>query len=318
MTDSGFDLLAVGRPSVDLMFSGLEAWPELGRDVEADGMGVCAGTSFNTPASANRLGLRVGYTALIGNDPWSELIRREFDAEALPTDFLMQVDAPSAFVSVALNLGNDRGFVTWAGGGADDDERLTRFAREVVSTVPARHLHAYAGEEPSDLTRIARSRGMTVSLDAWSGPWWETDLPLDELLDGCDVLFANEAEALAMTGERALDRAVAVLGELCPAVVIKRGPEGAWGRTQGETLHAPAEPADVIDTTGAGDCFNAGFLVGWFAGLRFDEALVLGNVCGAGAVTGFGGYRGCPTREELRTAAAERGIELPESTGRPT
>ena len=57
------------------MFSGLPQWPELGRDLDAGGLGVCAGASFNTPAAANRLGLRVGYIALIGNDLWSRLIR---------------------------------------------------------------------------------------------------------------------------------------------------------------------------------------------------------------------------------------------------
>ena len=56
---AGFDLLGVGHPSVDLMFSGLDTWPELGRDIDAGGLGVSAGTSFNTPAAANRLGLRV-------------------------------------------------------------------------------------------------------------------------------------------------------------------------------------------------------------------------------------------------------------------
>ncbi len=83
-----FDLLVSGRPSVDVMFSGLREWPALGKDIDADGLGLCAGTSFNTPAAANRLGLRVAYVATIGDDPWSRMIRDEFEAEGLPTDFL--------------------------------------------------------------------------------------------------------------------------------------------------------------------------------------------------------------------------------------
>ena len=52
-----FDLFVVGRPSIDVMFSGLHGWPQLGNDIESDGLGWCAGTSFNTPAAANRIGL---------------------------------------------------------------------------------------------------------------------------------------------------------------------------------------------------------------------------------------------------------------------
>ena len=52
---SAYDLLVVGRPSVDVVFADLEQWPELGNDIEAAGLGVCAGTSFNTPAAANRI-----------------------------------------------------------------------------------------------------------------------------------------------------------------------------------------------------------------------------------------------------------------------
>ena len=81
---SAYDLFVVGRPSVDVMFAGLEQWPELGNDIDAEGLGVCAGTSFNTPASANRIGLRVAYVAEIGNDVWSRLIREEFEAEGCP------------------------------------------------------------------------------------------------------------------------------------------------------------------------------------------------------------------------------------------
>jgi sugar/nucleoside kinase (ribokinase family) len=313
VNDRAFDLLAVGRPSVDVMFSGLAEWPELGKDIDAADLGVCAGTSFNTPAAANRLGLRVGYVSMVGNDAWSRIVRQEFESEGLPTDFLRVVDRPMPFVSVALNFEDDRGFVTYQQDG-DDDEVLLQDAIAVASRTPARHLHAYAGEEPSELTAIARERGMTVSLDAWGGPWWETDVPLEEVVGNADVLLANEPEAMAMTGEPSVERSMARLAELCPCVVIKRGSRGAIARAGDEVLEVPAEPARVLDTTGAGDCFNAGFLFGWLAGAPLQQSLTLGNICGARAVEAFGGYRGCPREPELRAIAASRGIALPSLT----
>jgi sugar/nucleoside kinase (ribokinase family) len=311
VTEGEFDLLATGQPSVDVMFSGLSAWPELGRDVDAEDLGVCAGTSFNTPAAANRLGLRVGYIAMIGNDIWSHIVRDEFTSESLPTDFLRLADRPMPFVSVALNRDSERGFVTYAATEKRDDEELHRYAIEVVTNAAARHLHVYAGEEPSELATIARERGMTISMDAWGGPWWEEPAPLEELLPRGDVLFANEPEALAMTGEPDVRGAMERMADLCGCVVIKRGPRGSMGSAGGEVREAPAERARVVDTTGAGDCFNAGFLSGWLAKLPLEDCLTLGNICGARSVEEFGGYRGCPKGPELHEIAAARGISLP-------
>jgi len=308
--DRAFDLLGVGHPSVDLMFSGLETWPELGRDIDADGLGVSAGTSFNTPAAANRLGLRVGYISMVGNDVWSRLTREEYEKESLPTDFLRVVDRPMPFVSVALNQGVDRGFVTYDAIDDEDGAELYGYALEVVSTREARHLHYYAGE-PVALAEAAHDRGMTVSMDAWGGPWWEEPEPLEQLLPRGDVILANESEALAMTGAADVRGAMERMAGLCPCVVIKRGADGASGIADGEIAEAPAEPAQVVDATGAGDAFNAGFLFGWLAKRPLEESLTLGNICGARAVESFGGYLGCPRQEEFRALARSKGIELP-------
>lgn len=308
MTD--WDLLVAGRPSVDVMFSGLEAWPALGRDLLADGLGICAGTSFNTPAAAHRLGLRVAYVAMVGDDRWSRIVREEWEREGLPTDFLTIVDRSMPFVSVALNHDGDRGFVTYYGAEEPDDEELERLALEAIGTVSARHLHAYAGEEGAQLIRAARERGMSVSVDAWGGPWWDGGSSIDALLEGVDVVFANGDEALEMTGETDVRAAVDRLSQTGTTAVVKLAALGAIAGSGGRIVEAPAEPARLLDTTGAGDCFNAGFLRGWLAGCEVAACLSLGTICGARAVEAFGGYRGCPFEPELLEIAASRGIVL--------
>jgi sugar/nucleoside kinase (ribokinase family) len=306
---TAYDVLVVGRPSVDVMFSGLEQWPELGNDIDASRLGVCAGTSFNTPAAANRIGLRVAYVAEIGNDVWSQMIRREFHAESLGTEFLLQRDEPLPAVSVALNLLGDRGFVShW--GGADVARSLAARAIDVIERGEARHLHAQLDDLP-EVTRAAAASGMTVSLDSFDGASWASSRELGELLRDADVLLANEAEALAMSGAADVERALATLSEHCPCVVIRRGADGAIGSAGGEVRSVPAEPVEVVDTTGAGDCFNAGFLAGWLGRAPLEWSLTLGAICGSGSVTDFGGYRGCPREPELRRAAAAHGVELP-------
>ena len=307
---SAYDLFIVGRPSVDVMFSELEQWPELGNDIEAAGLGVCAGTSFNTPAAANRIGLRVAYVAEIGNDVWSAMISDEFEAESLPTEFLARHDTPLPAVSVALNMDGDRGFVSHWPRGPEADGRLEDRALSIIETVDARHLHAQVDDMPA-LEAAARSCGMTVSVDAYDGASWASPRTIDELLRVADVLLANEAEACAMAATRDADAALDVLSAHCACVVIRRGARGAIGIAGGEVREVPADPVDVVDTTGAGDCFNAGFLAGWLSGMPIEHSLTLGVVCGSGSVTDFGGYRGCPHAEELRAIAAERGIEVP-------
>jgi sugar/nucleoside kinase (ribokinase family) len=308
---SAYDLFVAGRPSVDVMFADLEQWPELGNDIDADALGVCAGTSFNTPAAANRIGLRVAYVAEIGNDVWSRMIRDEFEAEGISTEFLVAEARPLPAVSVALNMDGDRGFVSHWGGGPGVDDRIAERAVELIGSVEARHLHAQIDDAPA-LEVAARARGMSVSVDAFDGASWASPRPVDELLRGVDVLLANEAEACAMAGTPDPDAALERLAGNCDCVVIRRGPRGAVGVAGGDVRAVPADPVEVVDTTGAGDCFNAGFLAGWLAGLPIEHSLTLGVICGSAAVTDFGGYRGCPREDEFRAIAAARGIDVPD------
>jgi len=306
---SAYDLFVVGRPSVDVMFAGLEQWPELGNDIPAAGLGVCAGTSFNTPAAANRIGLRVAYVAEVGNDVWSRMILDEFEAEGLSTRFLTTEDRPLPAVSVALNMEGDRGFVSYW---PEVEGRMDQRALSLLDTVDARHLHAQMDDMPA-LEAAARARGMSVSVDAFDGASWASQRAVDEVVGNADVLLANEAEACAMAGTRDPDAALEVLATHCDCVVIRRGAEGAIGIAGGEARSVPADPVDVVDTTGAGDCFNAGFLAGWLSGLPIEHSLTLGVICGSRSVTDFGGYRGCPSIDEFRAIAAERGVVVPET-----
>ena len=307
---ASYDILVAGRPSVDIMFSGLDAWPALGEDIEAEGLGVCAGTWFNTPAAANRIGLRVAYVATVGNDMWSRMIRDEFEREGVPADFLAVLDRPLPGVSVALNFDCHMGFVThWGDGGTYDDDLETR-VRDVATRIDARHVHAYLDDAPA-LEAIARRRGMTISLDAWGGPAYSSARSVDDVLENADVVFANRAEAAAITGDEDPERALERLAARCPCVVITLGPEGAIGQADGDVRSVPADPVEVVDTTGAGDCFNAGFLAGWLGGLPLESSLTLGVICASRAVGDYGGYRGCPREPELRAIAASRGIQLP-------
>jgi sugar/nucleoside kinase (ribokinase family) len=110
---------------------------------------------------------------------------------------------------------------------------------------------------------------------------------LAALVAGVDVFLPNapEAERLGALGVRRAARR---------ARVVKDGDKGAWAEVRGATASAPADPVRVVDTIGAGDAFNAGFLAGWLDGRGTAECLALGNRCGGVAVARIGGAQGLP------------------------
>ena len=92
-----------------------------------------------------------------------------------------------------------------------------------------------------------------------------------------------------MTGKSDLDEAMAALTAFCPLVVVKDGANGSYARTAAQTVHAPGICVTPVDTTGAGDCFSAGFLKAWFDDRPVAECLRWGNVVGGLSTTALGG-----------------------------
>jgi sugar/nucleoside kinase (ribokinase family) len=117
------------------------------------------------------------------------------------------------------------------------------------------------------------------------------------------MLLPNASEAREITGEQDLRAAIRALAKLCPLVVVKDGPGGAYGcENDGEIVHAPALPLTPLDTTGAGDCFNAGFLRAWLDGKTLEECLRWGNAVGGLSTLGLGGTGAVITQEDVRRA----------------
>ena len=104
-----------------------------------------------------------------------------------------------------------------------------------------------------------------------------------------DILFANEAEVRALTGESHFDTAVAVAAARVPLLVVTRSEHGALAIEGGRRVDVPAEPvADVVDTTGAGDLFAAGFLTGRAQGRPLEESLRMGAIAAAEVISHYG------------------------------
>jgi len=119
-----------------------------------------------------------------------------------------------------------------------------------------------------------------------------------------DVFAPNETEALQLTGTDTIDDALDVLAALTPLIVLKQGPKGATARRGDHSVHVPAlDGLDIVDTTGAGDCFNAGFLHAFLRGEELERCLQLGNIVG-GLSTGARGTQNVPTLAQARAHLA--------------
>jgi fructokinase len=137
---------------------------------------------------------------------------------------------------------------------------------------------------------VARQAGTAVALSL-SDPYWVElhGAELESLLDRVDLLFANEHEACGITGEADLDAALAALARRCGTVAVTRGEHGSVVAQGGEIVSVPAAPTSrVVDTTGAGDSYAAGFLFGFTRGLGSEHSARLGGLAAAEIVSHLG------------------------------
>lgn len=286
------DIVCTGRIYADLVFSGLDADPAPGREVFATGLALVPGGGPFITAS---------YVAALGAEAavWGVAPAAPFDAcvtEGLRRNRVRDLTQPpppgtDPQVTAAITGATDRAFIT----------RRSGPVRPTGALPHARHLHI--GEltsaiEAPDLIVEAQKAGMTVSLDCGWDARIFADPTIAALVASVDVFLPNEDEAAALI-------AAGVALQPRRALVVKAGPAGARASGACGTHAAPGLPARVIDTTGAGDAFNAGFLTAWLAGRPITECLTLGNQCGAVAVARIGGAEDLPDLSGLLVAQVQ-------------
>jgi ribokinase len=178
---------------------------------------------------------------------------------------------------------------------------------------PARHLHTTAANVATALkaTRLARQNGLTVSMDIEPTAARQT-APLEPLLAQVDLLFVNQRAANFLAKTDSLeDGARSILAYGPEIVCITMGESGSLVASQNKTLRAEAFPVEVVDSTGAGDCFAAGFVHGFLQGWPIDQTATFASAIGALSVTQRGGRSNLPSLDEVIAFMAERGAALP-------
>ncbi len=281
-----------------------ELYAQLGPGVEASG-----GSVANSMAGLASLGGKAGYIGKVKADQLGEVFAHDIRAAG--------VEFPSAPASrcadtarclILVTPDGQRTMNTYLGacvelGPEDIDEDL--IARAQVT-----YLEGYLWDPPRakeamlKAANLAHRHGQRVALSL-SDPFCvgRHRAEFQRLLDDhVDILFANESEALSLTQAETFEDAVQALKGRASLCVITRGPQGATVLTERERFTVPAEPvAKVVDTTGAGDLFAAGFLFGITHGRSPETALRLGALCAAEVISHYGARPECNLAELART-----------------
>lgn len=297
-----YDLAVVGEINPDLILSG-DVVPRFGQveQIVSDLTLTIGSSAAIFACGAARLGLHVLFLGKVGGDEFGNFMLRAMDQRGVDTRQVKVEPSLNTGISVILNKGGDRAILTYPGAIPlleFEDLPLDQLAR-------ARHLHLTSffiqdrlrPHIPALFAR-ARSMGLSTSLDTNYDPANEWAGGLAETLACTDLFLPNETEACAITKQAEVQSAVEALARLVPVLAVKRGVQGALAHASGTTIAAQALPVKVVDTVGAGDTFDAGFLYGYLQGWPLERSLQLGLVCGSLSTQAAGGTTAQPTLEE--------------------
>lgn len=297
-----FDITIAGEINLDLILYGLPQVMPLERELLGTDFQVTLGSSSAILAhNLAVLGSRVGFITLVGSDALGKIALERLGESG--TDLSrVRVSAGTAGTGITLLLphGKERHILTYPGTMAE----MRVQDLDIAYLKSGRHFHlsslflqrSLASGLPA-LFRELKEAGLTISLDTNDDPEDKWGDPLDPLLDLVDILLPNEAEACRMAHRDTLDESLEVLSKRVPCVAVKRGSQGSIVRAGNQTFTAKGIPVIPVDTIGAGDSFNAGFLFAWLKGLPLDQCALAGNITGALSTLQAGGTEAFRSRD---------------------
>lgn len=295
-------VLVAGEINVDLVFKGLGAAPEPGKEVLADDFLVTPGSSSMICAMGlARLGNRVAFHGKLGRDQWGDYCLDALRSAGIDVTSLRPDATLRTGVTVSLSTPRDRALVTYAGAIASLDADEV----DAAQLAQANHLHVSSyylqkALRPGCRALFARARaaGLSTSLDPGFDPdrLWGSDLI--DTLGEVDLFLPNEEELRAITGHADLLDALISLDNGCTRTIVKRGRLGCATLDEGRLCEVPALAVVAIDSTGAGDSFDAGFLHAWLRDWPLHESMRWASACGSLSTRGIGGTTRQATADE--------------------
>ncbi len=331
MTDTTLDIIAIGNALVDVLspaadeFLAAEGLSKGAMQlIDADratmlyshmgpGREISGGSAGNTVAGAAMMGARCAFIGQVAEDQLGEVFVHDLKSQGIAfTVPPRAADIPTGRCLILVSEDGQRTMNTYLGAAQFLPAAAVDAAQVASAKVLLLEGYLWDPAEPraamKAAIRMARAAGRQVALGVSAVFCIMNHLEDFRALvnDGdIDILFANEEELLALTGAADFDAAIDELAPKLPLVVATRGADGAWAAANGERFHVPAEPVTrVVDTTGAGDLFSAGYLVGHVQGRPVEDCLRMGAIAAAEVISHYGAR---PEQDLAKLIAARLG-----------
>jgi sugar/nucleoside kinase (ribokinase family) len=304
-----FDVTIAGEINLDLILYGLPEDMPVDRELLGNDFRLTLGSSSAILAhNLAALGVSVGFITRLGEDPLGSIAIDLLKETGVELGRVRRVSGgTSTGVTILLHHGAKRHILTYPGTMFE----MTAADLDMEYLASGRHFHLsslflHKALQPhlTGILRQLKAVGLTLSLDTNDDPedLWESGL--DELLTIVDVFLPNDDEACRITGEADAESALAVLAARVPLVAVKCGKRGALVQTGDKKWHVPGQPVTPVDTIGAGDSFNAGFLAAYLRGEMPDACAAFGNRTAAVSTLRPGGIESFRDPELLRDLLA--------------
>lgn len=289
------EVVCVGILVADVWGRPIDSQPEHGRLMLVDeiGLGV-GGCAANTGLGLAKLGVDTGLMGKVGDDGFGEFVREEIGAHGIDTSGIRTTtERGTSATMIMVDSAGERTFMHCIGANAtmkpEDIDMAQVAAAEIFDFAGALVMPGFDGEPAASVMRAAQQAGTTTCLDTvWddTGRWMEL---LEPVLPHTDMFLPSLAEAVEVTGETEPEQVAAVLMDHgVKTVGLKMGEDGCYVRTADREVRVPAYEVDVVDGTGSGDAFVAGFIVGTLRGWDLEDVARFANAVGALCVTAPG------------------------------
>jgi sugar/nucleoside kinase (ribokinase family) len=283
--------LAKGTMTLIDQSQGEALYQRMGSGVEVSG-----GSAANTMAGFASFGGQGGYIGKVRDDQLGEVFRHDIRAIGVHYDTTPAVEGPStARCLILVTPDAQRTMATFLGVSVELGPQDLDAA--AIGSAQITYLEGYLFDKPRakeafvEAARVAHGKGRKVALTL-SDPFCVNRHKAEFkalVADHVDILFANEAELLALTDAGDFDEAVATVRTHCEVAAVTRGAKGSAVIADGKVLAVPAEPIDtLVDTTGAGDLYAAGFLFGYTHGQDLHGCGALGSLAAAEIISHIG------------------------------
>jgi sugar/nucleoside kinase (ribokinase family) len=285
--------VVLGDLNIDMILSGMQSSPSFGREILAEGGCIKPGGSAANAAMVLAMcGTEPEFYSVLGDDVFSSLVISELHGSALSTGHIVRVPGHSTGITVSLSYPHDRMYITSPG--TISTAVLEFFDKGYFEPNGHIHLTSYflqSGLKPQvgEILEKAKEASMTTSLDPGNDPALLWDVTgLEPYYPCLDYFLPNADEMLGITGAESVEDALRLFSQKAECVIVKCGADGAIMRNNGSVGHFPAAPAEAVDTSCAGDCFDAGFLLYINRGSTIEMAVEMGNRFGALASASIG------------------------------